>query len=95
MTQYLNMKTSYGVETVDQLDSEDFTNNREFRKELKRLINEYRLSGMIVYSSSRCDKSWKEWLDDNQTKYTNKQNRTAQTVLFFYLSMLYNIYYVK
>jgi hypothetical protein len=55
---YLNMKTVYGVETVDQLDSKDFPTWREFRKELNRLISEYRLAGMAVYSSSRCTKDW-------------------------------------
>jgi len=50
---YLNMKTNYGVETVDQLDPKDFKTFREFRQELRRLISEYRLAGMAVYSSQR------------------------------------------
>jgi len=59
MVRYLNMVTSYGVETVDQLEQKDFNSYTEFKAELKRLINEYRLSGMNVYSSQRCTKDWK------------------------------------
>ena len=55
---YLNMKSHYGTETVDQLDPRDFTSFKEFRQELRRLLNEYHLSGMNVYISSRPDKTW-------------------------------------
>lgn len=55
---YLNMKTNYGVETVDQLDKKDFKTYKEFKIELSRLISEYHLCGMNVYKSCRCDKSW-------------------------------------
>ena len=55
---YLNMKTNYGTETVDELDRNDFSSFKEFRNELIRLIKEYRLCGMNVYSSQRCDNSW-------------------------------------
>lgn len=56
---YINMKTNHGVETVDQLDPEDFETMKAFRSEVRRLLYEYRLSGMNVYTSSRCDKTWK------------------------------------
>jgi len=56
---FLNLKTSYGVETVDQLDPNDFENFKAFRLELNRLVSEYHLAGMPVYVSSRCDKTWK------------------------------------
>lgn len=59
MIRYLNLKTVYGVETVDELDQKDFPTYREFRKELNRLIGEYRLAGMQVYSSQRCTKEWR------------------------------------
>jgi len=55
---YLNIKSQYGVETVDQLDSKDFKTYREFKAELNRLVSEYKLSGMNVYVSSRCDNTW-------------------------------------
>lgn len=50
---YFNLKTSYGTETVDQLSQSDFKTYREFRKELKRLLNEYHISGINVYISQR------------------------------------------
>ena len=58
MTKYLNMKSNYGTETVDQLDSADFSTYKEFKAELRRLISEYHLSGMNVYVSSRATKEW-------------------------------------
>lgn len=53
MVRYLNLKTSYGIETVDQLDSKDFDSLKEFKAELKRLIREYHLCKMPVYSSQK------------------------------------------
>lgn len=55
---YINIKTVYGVETVDQLDPKDFKTWSEFRAELKRLVVEYHIAGMNVYVSSRPDKTW-------------------------------------
>lgn len=55
---YLNLKTNYGVETVDELNPKDFKNYREFRTELRRLKNEYHSCGMNVYISQRADKTW-------------------------------------
>ena len=60
MVKYLNMKSAHGVETVDELDAKDFENFKAFRSELKRLINEYRICGMSVYSSQRCTKGWNQ-----------------------------------
>ena len=45
---YFNIKTNYGVETIDQL----------YITELKRLKSEYRLSGMDIYLSQRATKEW-------------------------------------
>ncbi len=57
---YLNIKTSHGVETVDQLELKDFKTRKEFRAELNRLVSEYHMAGMNVYISSRCDKTWNQ-----------------------------------
>jgi len=57
---YLNMKSSYGVETVDELSRSDFDTGKQFRAEVRRLINEYHIAGMPVYASSRCTKDWKK-----------------------------------
>jgi hypothetical protein len=55
---YLNLKTNYGIETVDQLERKDFNSYKEYITELKRLKSEYRLCGMDVYTSQRPDKTW-------------------------------------
>lgn len=66
MITYLNIKTAYGVETVDQLNRKDFKIGYEgyieYLKELKRLKNEYRLASNCysnIYSSQRCTNDWK------------------------------------
>jgi hypothetical protein len=54
---YLNIKTVYGVETVDQLEEKDFNSFKEYRAELKRLLSEYRLASNCyasIYTSQRC-----------------------------------------
>ena len=56
---YLNLKTSKGIETVDQLERNDFDSFKEYKIELKNLIINYRLAGMNVYKSQRACKDWK------------------------------------
>lgn len=53
---YFNIKTNYGVETIDQLDRKDFSTYSEYITELKRLKSEYRLAGMDIYLSQRATK---------------------------------------
>jgi hypothetical protein len=55
---YFNLKTSYGIETVDCLNQFDFIYYKDYRKELIRLLNEYRLCGMNVYISQRATKDF-------------------------------------
>jgi hypothetical protein len=62
MTKYFNMRTVYGVETVDELSRADFSTNKEYRAELSRLRREYHVAGMGVYISSRSTKEWRERL---------------------------------
>ncbi len=57
---YFNIRTNYGIETVDQLDRKDFPTVREYMKEIRRVLREYHLSGMNVYRSSRSTKDWGE-----------------------------------
>ncbi len=59
MKRYFNTREYNGIETVDELDSKDFNTNTEFYKEVRRLLNEYSLTGMVVYTSSRCTKEWR------------------------------------
>lgn len=48
---YINTKTSYGVETVDQFET---------YKEAKEMVKEYNLSDSYnyYYISQRCTKEW-------------------------------------
>jgi hypothetical protein len=56
---YLNIKTTYGIETIDQLDSKEYKTFKDFKKELIRLKNEYNLAyGGGVYVSTRSTKDW-------------------------------------
>jgi hypothetical protein len=55
---YFNIKTIYGVETLDQLNRKNFQTYSEYIIELKRLKNEYRLAGMDIYLSQRATKEW-------------------------------------
>lgn len=59
-TIYLNMKTSQGIETVDEFTREPGQDPRDFRKYVSKMVQEYRLAGMAVYRSSRCTKEWKK-----------------------------------
>ena len=55
---YLNAKTSQGTETIDQIDRKDFETFREYKKEIRNLIENYRLIGLNVYKSQRPCKNW-------------------------------------
>ena len=57
---YLNMKTNHGTETVDEIDPKEFITYTQFLKEKRRLIQEYRMCNMNVYSSQRCTNDWKD-----------------------------------
>lgn len=60
MRVYFNLKTSHGVETVDEICSRDFSSRKEFIAEKYRLLNEYHIAGMAVYLSVRCTKEWRK-----------------------------------
>jgi len=55
---YFNIKTNYGVETVDSLNPKDFETYLTLRLEIKRILKEYRMCGMDVYVSRRCCKGY-------------------------------------
>jgi hypothetical protein len=59
MKRYLNLKSVYGTETIDELDMKDFKTFKEFKKELFRLRSEYYLCNMFVYISQRSTKDWR------------------------------------
>ena len=60
-TIYLNMRTVYGVETVDQFtQGEDAPQEpKEFRKYVNGMARNYTEAGMQVYQSQRATKDWK------------------------------------
>lgn len=60
-TIYLNIKTSQGVETVDQFTKgEDAPlTSKEFRAYVSKMVQEYHMSGQNVYRSNRCTKEWR------------------------------------
>lgn len=60
MKKYINTKTEYGVETIDEIDSDDFKTMKDFRAELSRLCFEYSLAGTKCYTSSRSTKEWRK-----------------------------------
>ena len=62
MVRYLNTKLFGTLETVDQLDSDDFDSYKSFVQEKKRLISEYNLCGGYgdLYWSQRSTNEWKK-----------------------------------
>lgn len=56
---YFNLKSVYGVETVDQIDRKDFGSHKEYKAELKNMLSGYREAGMPVYLSQRCTNDWR------------------------------------
>jgi len=59
MKRYLNIKYSTGVETLDELNSEDFKTYADFKAEMRRLSSEYSMAGMGgCYWSKRSTKGW-------------------------------------
>lgn len=57
MKRYINIKTSFGVETVDEFDY----NTKEEKKEAIRCCREYNISDRThyYYLSQRSTKDWK------------------------------------
>lgn len=58
-TIYLNIRTSQGVETVDEFTREENQTSKEFRLYVNQMVKEYQIAGMNVYKSSRCTNDWK------------------------------------
>lgn len=58
-TIYLNIKTSQGIETVDEFTREQNQEPKEFRLYVNQMRKEYHIAGMNVYKSSRSTNEWK------------------------------------
>ena len=78
MIRYINWKTSQGVETVDELDSNDFERLSAFYKALRRLVSEYIMAynDHSIYSSQRCSNDWRERPNSEQEQ--SKELRTTR-----------------
>lgn len=63
-TTYFNWQGPQGRETVDEISRGDFPagmdGQREFIKERRRLVSEYHMAGMAVYTSSRPCANWRD-----------------------------------
>ena len=59
---FINWKGPQGRETVDSVDPqpEYWPTARAMRKEARRLVSEYAMCGMAVYTSSRPCANWKD-----------------------------------
>ena len=61
---YINVKTRFGVETVDEVNPENFTTLKQFFDECNRLLNEYRMDfrsiDCIIYLSQKSTKEWRQ-----------------------------------
>lgn len=55
---YLNMRSSQGVETVDEFTRETEQSPKDFRKYVNEMVREYQIAGTNVYKSSRSTKDW-------------------------------------
>lgn len=63
MKRYINIRTHYGVETIDEIDGKDFKTRKEFRRALWDLKESYALAYRgqknQPYVSRRCTNDWK------------------------------------
>jgi hypothetical protein len=57
---YINIKTDFGIETIDEIRLQEFKTRIDYIKEYKRLLNEYRLNGLNAWLSRRACKNWSE-----------------------------------
>tara|TARA_R110002153_G_scaffold102263_2_gene238883 strand:+ start:376 stop:549 length:174 start_codon:yes stop_codon:yes gene_type:complete len=57
MIKYLNIKTTYGVETWETVNREDFNTYKEFINEIKNIKKNYSLMGYNLYTSQRASKN--------------------------------------
>lgn len=56
---YFNVKRTWGVETIDDIDINDFKTRRAHLEEIRNRLECYRSIGENVYLSTRCTKEWR------------------------------------
>lgn len=58
-TIHFNMKSVYGIETVDSCSRSDWDTNKAFKAEIRSMLSNYHQCGMPVYLSQRCTNDYK------------------------------------
>ena len=59
MIKYINTRMNNEVETVDEVNSNDFTTYKAYRLECRRLLGEYEMAfNAPCYLSQRSTKEW-------------------------------------
>ena len=58
MIRYINCKTEFGIETIDELHSKEYANNKVFWKVLLNTLEDAQISGHKAYISIRASKEW-------------------------------------
>ena len=56
MVNYLNIKTNFGTETWETVDSRDFKTIKQFKEEIRSIKHNYSLMGYSLYTSQRACK---------------------------------------
>ena len=56
---YLNTRTCYGVETLDEISRDDFNSYKDYAAYVRQQQAEHAMTGVSVYASRRCAKIWK------------------------------------
>jgi len=59
MTTYFNIKTNYGTETIDSINTDEFKTYREFVREKRSMLLNYRMIPFYsnIYTSQRSAKN--------------------------------------
>jgi hypothetical protein len=63
MITYFNLKQGNQVETIDEISTDNFKTFTEFRKERKRMMQEYKIASSYysgLYYSQRCANDWRQ-----------------------------------
>lgn len=59
-TIYLNIRSNYGTETVDEFTIDNGQSKRDFRKHVNEMNREYHKAGIDTYKSRRSTNDWKK-----------------------------------
>lgn len=63
---YVNVKTVYGVETIDSIFRHEFKTRKDYLKDKRQRLADHRSTGMNAYYSQRATKEWRESDNDKR-----------------------------